>query len=69
MKREKKREIERKRERRREKERKGEKKMSRVNYFYSEFNSQKEKLKILAEMLKMSKSGCGCYRYNRPPSL
>ena len=51
------REIERKRKR---KERNGEKKrekMSRVNYFQSAFNSQKEKLNILAEMLEISKSG------------
>ena len=32
-----------KREKRREKERKGEKKMSRVNYYQSAFNLQKEK--------------------------
>ena len=64
-KREKKREKERNRERKgekkreteREKERKGEKIMSRVNYYQSSFNSQKEKLNILAEMLKISKSG------------
>ena len=41
-----------KREKRREK-RKKEKKMARVNYFQSAFNSQKEKLNILAEMLKI----------------
>ena len=46
-------------EKEREKERKGEKIMSRVNYYQSSFNSQKEKLNILAEMLKISKSGCG----------
>ena len=46
------------REKKREKERKGEKKMPRVNYYQSAFNSQKEKLNILAEMLKISKSGC-----------
>ena len=39
-----------KREKRREKERK---KMPRVNYYQSAFNSQKEKLNILAEMLKI----------------
>ena len=60
--REKKGEIERKRERKeksREKERKGEKKrekMFRVNYYQSAFNSQKEKLNILAEMLEISKT-------------
>ena len=32
--------------------------MSRVNYHQSAFNSQKEKLNILAEMLKISLSGC-----------
>ena len=60
----KKREEERKREKRREKERKREKKrekrekkMSRVNYYQSAFNSQREKLNILTEMLKISKSG------------
>ena len=52
-----------------EKERKREKKMFRVNYYQSAFNSQKEKLNILAEMLKISKSGCGSIYYNRPPSL
>ena len=32
----------------------------RVNYYQSAFNSQKEKLNILAEMLEISKSGrCG----------
>ena len=70
-KREKKRENERKTERRekkREKERKGEKKVSRVNYYPSASNSQKEKLNILAEMLKISKTGCG-RKYDRPPSL
>ena len=57
---EKKREKERNRER---KERKGEKmreKMSRVYYYPSAFNWQKEKLNILAEMLAISKSGCCC---------
>ena len=44
-----------KREKRREKERE---KMSRVNYYQSAFNSQNEKLNILAEMLEISKSGC-----------
>ena len=67
------RENERKRGNKREKERKGEKKgekMSRVNYYQSAFNSQKEKLNILAEMLEISKSGCrGSIYYNRPPSL
>ena len=53
---EKKREKERKREKRR-------KKMSRVNYYQSAFNSQKEKLNILAEMLKISKSGCAARTY------
>ena len=43
-----------KKEKRREKR---EKKMSRVNYYQSAFNSQKEKLNILAEMLEISKSG------------
>ena len=32
--------------------------MSRVNYYQSAFNSQKEKLNILAEMLEISKSDC-----------
>ena len=64
--REKKREIEREK---REKEKKGEKKMSRVNYYQSAFNSQKEKLNILAEMLKISKSGLALRIYNRPLSL
>ena len=49
---------ERKGEKKREKERKGEKKMSRVNYYQYAINSQKEKLTILTEMLKISKSGC-----------
>ena len=31
--------------------------MSRVNYYQSAIYSQKEKLNILAEMLKISKSG------------
>ena len=43
----------------REKNRKIEEKMSRVNCYQSAFNSQKEKLNILAEMLKISKTGCG----------
>ena len=47
----------RKRETKREKGRKREKRMFRVNYHQSAFNSQKEKLNILAEMLKISKSG------------
>ena len=49
-----------KKEKKRKKERKREKgreKMSRVNYHQSAFNSQKEKLNKLAEMLKISKSG------------
>ena len=46
---EKKRDIERNREKRR-------KKMSRVNYYQSAFNSQKEKLNILAEMLRNFKN-------------
>ena len=53
----------RRKRRKREKERKGEKKMSRVNYYQSAFNSQKDKLNILAEMLKISKSGCADLRY------
>ena len=52
-----KRENNRNREKKREEERKREKRMSRVNYYQSAFNSQKEKLNILAEMLKISKSG------------
>ena len=44
-----------KREKKREKRDK-EKKMSRVNYYQSAFNSQKEKLNILAEMLEISKT-------------
>ena len=53
------------------KERKQEKKVSMVNYYQSAFNSQKEKLYILAEMLEIQKSGCACgsIYYNRPPSL
>ena len=53
----KKREKERKRGKKREIERKRETKISRVNYYQSAFNSQKEKLNILAEMLKISKTG------------
>ena len=63
----KRREIERKRERKERnreikrekerKERKREKRMSRVNYYQSAFNSQKEKNNLLAEMLEISKSG------------
>ena len=53
---EKKREIK-KRGKKKEKREKREKKMSRVKYYQSAFNSQKEKLNILAEMLKISKSG------------
>ena len=53
--------------RKREKERE---KMSRVNYYQYAFNSKKKKLNILAEILKISKSGCrGSIYYNRPPSL
>ena len=48
----------REKERNRENKRKGEKKISRANYYQSTFNSQKEKLNILAVMLKISKSGC-----------
>ena len=67
---EKKRVKERKGEKRREKERKGEKKerrekMSRVNYYQSAFNSQKEKLNLLAEMLEISKSGGSCIIVHR----
>ena len=54
--REKRKEIEKNRERKREKQ------MSRVNYYQYAFNSQKEKLNILAEMLKISKSGLCCGR-------
>ena len=36
---------------------KGETFMSRVNYYQSAFNSQRERLNILAEMLEISKSG------------
>ena len=45
--------------------------MSRVNYDQFAFNSQKEKLNILAEILEISKSGCcRCGSiYNRPSSL
>ena len=65
------------REKKREKERKGEKKrererekMSRVNYYQSAFNSQKEKLNIWAEMLKISKSGAvDLYTKNRQRAL
>ena len=42
--------------------------MARVIYYQSAFNSQKEKLNILAEVLKISKSG-GPEMYNRPLSL
>ena len=31
----------------------------KINYYQSTFNSQKEKLYILSEMIKISKSGCG----------
>ena len=63
------REKKRENERKRKKERKREKNMSRVNYYRSVFNSQKEKLNILAEMLEIPKS-CRARRiYNRPPSL
>ena len=52
---------------------KRDKKMSRVNNFQSEseFNSQKEKLNILAEILEISKSGlpADLLYYGRPPSL
>ena len=42
----------------------------RVNHYKSAFNSQKEKLNILAEMLKISKSGLRTLLlYNRPLSL
>ena len=59
-----------KREKGERKERKGEKNMFRVNFYQSAFNSQKEKLNILAEMLKISKSGFACGSiYNRPPPL
>ena len=34
-----------------------EKKMSWVNYYQSAFNSQKDKIDILAEMLEISKTG------------
>ena len=50
-----------KREKKREKREKREKKMSRVNYYQFAFNSQKEKLNILAEMLEISKSGLNGY--------
>ena len=52
----KRREKARKGEKKREEESKREEKMSRVNYYQSAFNSQKEKLNILAEMLEISKS-------------
>ena len=42
-----------KKEKLREKERKREKTMSRVNYYQSALNSQKEKLNILAKMLEI----------------
>ena len=67
-----------KREKRERKERnierkgeKGEKEMFRVNYHQSAFNSQKEKLNILAEMLEISKSGlpADLYIYNRSLSV
>ena len=61
-KREKRREKE--KEKRERKDRKGEKrrkKMSRVNYYQSAFNSQKEKLIILAKMLEISKTGLDLY--------
>ena len=53
-----KREKERKGEKREKKREKEREKMSRVNYHQSAFNSQKEKLCILAEMLEISKSCC-----------
>ena len=43
--------------------------MSRVNYYQPAFNSQKEKLNILAEMLEISKSGRRESIYDRPQSL
>ena len=48
----------RKREKQSEKKRENREKMFRVNYYQSALNSQKEKLNILAEMLKISESGC-----------
>ena len=58
-------ENERKRERKGEKKREKEReKMSRVNYYQSALKSQKEKVNILAEMLKISKSGCAAELYN-----
>ena len=54
-----------KREKRERKERtreKKEKKVSRVNHYQSAFNSQKEKLNVLAEMLEIPKSGLILYR-------
>ena len=47
----------RKREKKREKREIKREKMSRVNHYQSAFNSQKEKLNILAEMFEISKSG------------
>ena len=45
--------------------------MFRVNDYQSAFNSQKEKLNILAEMLEISKSGAADQYIidNRSPSL
>ena len=62
------REKKKKKEKKRERERKRE--MSRVDYYQSAFDSQREKLNILEEMLKISKSGHGRkILYNSPPSL
>ena len=54
-KREKKKKNQKKEREKREKEREN---MSRVTYYQSAFSLQKDKLNILAEMLKISKSGC-----------
>ena len=53
----------RERKKKRKTAKKGEKereKMPRVIYYQSAFNSQKEQLNILAEMLEISKSGFAC---------
>ena len=61
--------VNREKDKKREKKKTKRKKMSRVNYYQYVLISQKEKLNILAEMLKISKSGRLQIYYNRPPSL
>ena len=71
-KRRKKRKRKRGKERERDKKRKKrrEKDVQGVDNYQSAFNSQKEKLNILAEMLEISKSGrCCCWIYSSTLSL